>query len=90
MDRGRNVVSCGRDGAARLWDVGQQQCLGTFQEIGGEVNSCCLGDVSATLSLEAGDQATSECTSLFLVVVRWFNQCVKSTVFCSKLCQLVI
>lgn len=70
VDRGRNVVSCGRDGAARLWDVGQQQCLGTFQEIGGEVNSCCLGDVSATLSLEAGDQPTSECTSLFLVVVR--------------------
>ncbi|XP_052707627.1 proteasomal ATPase-associated factor 1-like [Crassostrea angulata] len=60
VDRGRNVVSCGRDGAARLWDVGQQQCLGTFQEIGGEVNSCCLGDVSATLSLEAGDQPTSD------------------------------
>lgn len=70
VDRGRNVVSCGRDGAARLWDVGQQQCLWTFQEIGGEVNSCCLGDVSATLSLEAGDQPTSECTSLFLVDAR--------------------
>lgn len=60
VDRGRNVVSCGRDGAVRLWDVGQQQCLGTFQELGGEVNSCCLCDVSGTVSLEAGDQPTSD------------------------------
>lgn len=85
VDRGRNVVSCGRDGAVRLWDVGQQQCLGTFQELGGEVNSCCLCDVSGTVSLEAGDQPTSECTSLFLVVVRQFNHCVKfSVLFYSK------
>ncbi|GFR72217.1 proteasomal ATPase-associated factor 1-like, partial [Elysia marginata] len=44
IDRGRNVITCSRDGTAKLWDVGQQACLGTFEEIGGgDVNACSIG-----------------------------------------------
>lgn len=43
VERGRNVVSCGRDGTARLWDVGEQTCLGVFSDSGGMVNCCDLG-----------------------------------------------
>ena len=44
VERGRNVVSCSRDGTAKLWDVSKQKCLHTYQsEQGGEVvNSCAL------------------------------------------------
>ncbi|XP_062590609.1 proteasomal ATPase-associated factor 1-like, partial [Saccostrea cucullata] len=60
VDRGRNVVSCGKDGSARLWDVGQQSCLRSYDENGGEVNCCCLQNVENSLSLEAGDQPTTD------------------------------
>ncbi|XP_062596467.1 proteasomal ATPase-associated factor 1-like [Saccostrea cucullata] len=60
VDRGRNVVSCGKDGSAKLWDVGQQSCLGSYDENGGEVNCCCLQDVENSLSLEAGNQPTTD------------------------------
>lgn len=43
VERGRNVVSCSRDGTAKLWDVGQQSCLGTISECGGVLNSCAVG-----------------------------------------------
>ena len=42
VDRGRNIVTTSRDGTAKLWDVGQQTCLATFEEIGGDVNCCSL------------------------------------------------
>lgn len=43
VDRGRNIVSCGRDGTAKLWDCGTQTCLGTIENCGGNVNCCGLG-----------------------------------------------
>ena len=44
VERGRNVVSCSRDGTAKLWDISKQRCLHTYQsEQGGAVvNSCAL------------------------------------------------
>ncbi|GFN97619.1 proteasomal ATPase-associated factor 1-like [Plakobranchus ocellatus] len=51
IDRGRNIVTCSRDGTAKLWDVGQQACLYTFEEIGGDVNSCCTGIPANSIDL---------------------------------------
>jgi len=31
IDRGRNIISCSRDGTARLWDVSQQNCITDFK-----------------------------------------------------------
>ena len=44
VERGRNVVSCSRDGTAKLWDVSKQKCLHTYQSEQGRavVNSCAL------------------------------------------------
>ena len=51
MERGRNIVSCSRDGTAKLWDCGTKQCLGTFSENGGNVNSCSVGAVNQSVDL---------------------------------------
>ncbi len=59
VDKGRNVVSCGRDGTARLWDVGQGSMLTTFSELGGIVNSCSIGVPENSINLGSPNEATS-------------------------------
>ena len=60
IDRGRNIVTCSRDGTAKLWDVGQQSCLGTFEEIGGDVNACSIGIPENSIDLGTPNISKSE------------------------------
>ena len=60
VERGRNIVSCSRDGTAKLWDCGTKQCLGTFSECGGSVNSCAIGAVSGAVELGQPDSTPSK------------------------------
>lgn len=60
VERGRNIVSCGRDGTARLWDVGQQACLYTWSDLGGEVNCCALAATGNSLQLGTPETSPSE------------------------------
>lgn len=46
VDRGRNVVSVGRDGACKLWDVGESRCLSTFCKFDTIVNACSIQAVN--------------------------------------------
>ena len=59
VERGRNIVSCSRDGTAKLWDCGTKQCLGTFSECGGSVNSCSVGHVNDSVDLGQPDSTPS-------------------------------
>ena len=55
VDRGRNVISVGRDGACKLFDVGGaglNKCLATLAQCGSIVNACDI----RTLTLTSGDQ----------------------------------
>ena len=67
VDRGRNVVSCSKDGTAKLWDVGQQRCLGTFTDIGGNVNCCSLGVIDSAITLEQPRTQPSNETSIVIM-----------------------
>jgi len=60
VERGRNVVSCSRDGTAKLWDVSQQQCIHTYSTSSGlgVINSFSLHDTQA---IDLGP--TSGCSS---------------------------
>lgn len=60
VERGRNIVSCSRDGTAKLWDCGTKQCLGTFSECGGIVNSCAVGAVSGAVELGQPESTPSK------------------------------
>ncbi|KAK2558083.1 Proteasomal ATPase-associated factor 1 [Acropora cervicornis] len=42
VDRGRNVLSCSRDGTARLWDCGEAKCLAVVFKSDCCVNACAL------------------------------------------------
>ena len=55
VDRGRNIVSTSRDGTAKLWDVGQQTSITTFDELGGSANYCYLGIPNASFDLGQPD-----------------------------------
>ena len=57
VDRGRNVLSASRDGTARLWDVGTQQCLATYAPEAGVVNQCCQGVVHEAIGLGQPEEA---------------------------------
>ena len=44
VERGRNVISAGNDGAVKLWDVGRANCLHSYDDLGlGVINGVSLG-----------------------------------------------
>ncbi|KAF2974219.1 hypothetical protein EK904_013677 [Melospiza melodia maxima] len=60
VDRGRNVLSCSRDGTARLWDCGQSSCLGTVADCGSPVNGIAVGAADSSLNLGSPESPPSE------------------------------
>lgn len=42
VDRGRNILSCSKDGTCRLWDCGSAACLTTFKPDCGQINALSL------------------------------------------------
>ena len=57
VERGRNIVSCSRDGTAKLWDCSQQACLVTYDKMeAGYINGCSLDTPSA---IDLGPQAAN-------------------------------
>ena len=61
VGRGRNVVSCSRDGTAMLWDISQQAALASFTDVeSGVINACALGDVGTSIDLGTPTETTSK------------------------------
>ena len=60
VDKGRNVVSVSKDGTAKLWDVGNETCITTIEELGGQVNGCSLAPVDASFNLGVPDSSASK------------------------------
>lgn len=60
VDRGRNVLSCSRDGTARLWDCGQSSCLGTIADCGSPVNGIAVGSADSSLNLGSPESPPSK------------------------------
>lgn len=42
VDKGRNVLSCSKDGTAKLWDCGSGACLATLSPESGCINAMNL------------------------------------------------
>ncbi|NWW30920.1 PAAF1 factor, partial [Panurus biarmicus] len=60
VDRGRNVLSCSRDGTARLWDCGKSACLGIIADCGSPVNGIAVGTADSSLNLGTPEKPPSE------------------------------
>ncbi|NXO69828.1 PAAF1 factor, partial [Phainopepla nitens] len=60
VDRGRNVLSCSRDGTARLWDCGKSACLGVIADCGSPVNGIAAGAADSSLHLGTPEKPPSE------------------------------
>nr|XP_013798799.1 PREDICTED: proteasomal ATPase-associated factor 1 [Apteryx mantelli mantelli] len=60
VDRGRNILSCSRDGTARLWDCGKSACLGVVADCGSPINGIAAGTADNSLNLGAPEKAPSE------------------------------
>ncbi|KAK1189546.1 PAAF1 factor, partial [Pygoscelis papua] len=60
VDRGRNVLSCSRDGTVRLWDCGKSACLGVIADCSSPVNGIALGTADSSLNLGTPEKAPSE------------------------------
>lgn len=60
VDRGRNVLSCSRDGTARLWDCGKSACLGVIADCGSPVNGIAAGAADNSLNLGSPEKPPSE------------------------------
>ncbi|NWV30154.1 PAAF1 factor, partial [Origma solitaria] len=60
VDRGRNVLSCSRDGSARLWDCGKSACLGVIADCGSPVNGIAVGTADNSLNLGTPENPPSE------------------------------
>lgn len=57
IDRGRNIVSCSRDGTARLWDCGEGKCLEIiFKGDGAPINGCSVGVSDNSVNLGIPDK----------------------------------
>lgn len=64
VDRGRNVLSCSRDGTARLWDCGKSACLGVIADCGSPVNGIAVGTADNSLNLGTPEKSPSKGFSL--------------------------
>ncbi|NXH94527.1 PAAF1 factor, partial [Pachycephala philippinensis] len=60
VDRGRNVLSCSRDGTARLWDCGKSACLGVIADCGSPINGIAVGTADNSLNLGTPEKPPSE------------------------------
>ncbi|XP_040433636.1 proteasomal ATPase-associated factor 1 isoform X2 [Cygnus olor] len=60
VDRGRNVLSCSRDGTARLWDCGKSACLAVVADCGSPVNGIAVGAADNSVNLGAPEKTPSE------------------------------
>ncbi|NXL80072.1 PAAF1 factor, partial [Leptocoma aspasia] len=60
VDRGRNVLSCSRDGTARLWDCGKSACLGIIADCASPVNGIAVGTADSSLNLGTPEKPPSE------------------------------
>ncbi|KAJ7418528.1 hypothetical protein WISP_58477 [Willisornis vidua] len=60
VDRGRNVLSCSRDGTARLWDCGKSACLGVIADCGCPINGIAVGTANDSLNLGSPETPPSE------------------------------
>ncbi|NWZ85557.1 PAAF1 factor, partial [Poecile atricapillus] len=60
VDRGRNVLSCSRDGTVRLWDCGKSACLGIIADCGSPVNGIAVGTADNSLNLGSPEKPPSE------------------------------
>ncbi|NXW34207.1 PAAF1 factor, partial [Phaetusa simplex] len=60
VDRGRNVLSCSRDGTARLWDCGKSACLGVITDCGSPINGIAVGTADNSLNLGTPEKPPSE------------------------------
>lgn len=60
VERGRNIVSCSRDGSTKLWDCSQQMCLDTFEGMAGSVNGISVGVTENSLDLGQPDKPPGE------------------------------
>ena len=49
VERGRNIVSCSRDGSVCLWECGSGSCIDTIVDERSEVNSCHITKVNKEL-----------------------------------------
>lgn len=60
VDRGRNVLSCSRDGTARLWDCGKSSCLGVIADCGSPINGIAVGAADDSVNLGTPEKAPSK------------------------------
>lgn len=60
VDRGRNVLSCSRDGTARLWDCGKSACLGVIADCGSPINGIAVGTADDSLNLGTPEKPPSK------------------------------
>lgn len=83
VDRGRNVLSCSRDGTARLWDCGQSACLAVVADCGSPVNGIAVGAADNSVNLGAPEKTPSEelsLKSIFIPLSFWVFSCLVSQV----------
>ena len=66
VDRGRNVVTCSRDGTARLWNCGNSKCLGILYKGADIINSCAISQVCNSVDLGSPEQPPRKMKLCFL------------------------
>jgi len=42
VERGRNILSCSRDGTLLMWECGSASCIDTMTSSNGIINACCV------------------------------------------------
>ena len=46
VERGKNIVSVGRDGQCKLFNVGESRCVSTIAKYDCVINGCCIQSLS--------------------------------------------